>query len=101
MAIRACQKREPENSRLGGWGARDRTWDDGTKARCLTAWLRPNSRPFWKGGNLVRKAYRFQPSGISTDSHFNRRGRLAQSPAINAAMQPVLSPAERIGLSGA
>ena len=36
--------REPEIPRLGGWGARIRTWDHGTKARCLTAWLRPNSR---------------------------------------------------------
>ena len=34
--------REPENRRLGGWGARIRTWDHGTKARCLTAWPRPN-----------------------------------------------------------
>lgn len=25
-----------------GWGARIRTWDGGTKTRCLTAWLRPN-----------------------------------------------------------
>ncbi len=25
-----------------GWGARIRTWDHGTKARCLTAWPRPN-----------------------------------------------------------
>ena len=26
---------------LNGWGARIRTWDHGTKTRCLTAWLRP------------------------------------------------------------
>ena len=25
-----------------GWGARIRTWDHGTKTRCLTTWLRPN-----------------------------------------------------------
>jgi hypothetical protein len=24
------------------WGARIRTWDRGTKTRCLTTWLRPN-----------------------------------------------------------
>src|SRR6478752_7513918 len=24
-----------------GWGARIRTWDRGTKTRCLTTWLRP------------------------------------------------------------
>ena len=35
-------EREPETPRLGGWGARIRTWDHGTKARCLTAWPRPN-----------------------------------------------------------
>src|SRR5262245_35409931 len=26
-----------------GWGARIRTWDHGTKTRCLTAWLRPRA----------------------------------------------------------
>src|SRR5205823_6113610 len=25
----------------GGWGARIRTWDHGTKTRCLTTWPRP------------------------------------------------------------
>ena len=28
----------------GGWGARIRTWDHGTKTRCLTTWLRPRGR---------------------------------------------------------
>ena len=28
-------------AQLDGWGARIRTWDRGTKTRCLTAWLRP------------------------------------------------------------
>ncbi len=28
---------------LNGWGARIRTWDRGTKTRCLTAWLRPTA----------------------------------------------------------
>src|SRR5262249_1875070 len=27
--------------RMNGWGARIRTWDRGTKTRCLTTWLRP------------------------------------------------------------
>ena len=31
--------------RHGGWGARIRTWDRGTKTRCLTTWLRPRDRP--------------------------------------------------------
>src|SRR5918912_875886 len=26
------------------WGARIRTWDRGTKTRCLTTWLRPTTR---------------------------------------------------------
>ena len=25
-----------------GWGGRIRTYDHGTRTRCLTAWLRPN-----------------------------------------------------------
>ena len=28
---------------IDGWGARIRTWDRGTKTRCLTAWLRPTA----------------------------------------------------------
>src|SRR5207344_1726512 len=28
-----------------GWGARIRTWDRGTKTRCLTTWLRPITVP--------------------------------------------------------
>ena len=30
--------------RHGGWGARIRTWDHGTKTRCLTTWPRPRAR---------------------------------------------------------
>src|SRR2546423_10413394 len=38
---------EPRGHHDGGevaqsWGARIRTWDRGTKTRCLTSWLRPN-----------------------------------------------------------
>ena len=29
---------------LDGWGARIRTWDHGTKTRCLTTWPRPSAR---------------------------------------------------------
>src|SRR6266446_2069836 len=28
---------------MNGWGARIRTWDRGTKTRCLTTWLRPTA----------------------------------------------------------
>src|SRR5205085_2011562 len=28
---------------VNGWGARIRTWDRGTKTRCLTTWLRPTA----------------------------------------------------------
>src|SRR4029077_10135361 len=31
---------------INGWGARIRTWDRGTKTRCLTAWLRPTAREY-------------------------------------------------------
>ena len=45
----ACRARRPSRrlraaghvTELNGWGARIRTWDRGTKTRCLTAWLRP------------------------------------------------------------
>ena len=33
-----------------GWGARIRTWDHGTKTRCLTAWPRPSE----SGGRVYR-----------------------------------------------
>ena len=37
---------EPRVVHLGhrGWGARIRTWDHGTKTRCLTTWPRPRAR---------------------------------------------------------
>ena len=34
----------------GDWGARIRTWDHGTKTRCLTAWPRPRAMPNSSGG---------------------------------------------------
>ena len=39
-----------------GWGARIRTWDHGTKTRCLTAWPRPSEsgRPSLPGGAAAR-----------------------------------------------
>src|SRR5262249_47794740 len=33
----------------GCWGARIRTWDRGTKTRCLTAWLRPTAPEYREG----------------------------------------------------
>src|SRR5581483_7376546 len=32
-------------SAIGDWGARIRTWDHGTKTRCLTTWPRPRAPP--------------------------------------------------------
>ena len=39
------------------WGARIRTWDRGTKTRCLTAWLRPTERRYglYLGRSVKRK----------------------------------------------
>ena len=34
---------------IDGWGARIRTWDRGTKTRCLTAWLRPTGAEYRRG----------------------------------------------------
>src|SRR4029079_6654053 len=36
-----------------GWGARIRTWDRGTKTRCLTTWLRPIDGPKSIAGLLL------------------------------------------------
>ena len=54
-AFLGVHRQRPKLQRLVGWGARDRTWDDGTKARCLTAWLRPNRYPYRKGPQLSPK----------------------------------------------
>ena len=42
------QARARVGVRRGGWGARIRTWDRGTKTRCLTAWLHPTARWLWR-----------------------------------------------------
>src|SRR5207237_930998 len=54
----ACASRGLRPSRLlrgrwalvYGWGARIRTWDRGTKTRCLTTWLRPNESLVFEDG---------------------------------------------------
>ena len=38
-----CDRRLGHGGVDDGWGARIRTWDRGTKTRCLTAWLRPTA----------------------------------------------------------
>ena len=45
--IAAGDRPSPQVPAAGlGWGARIRTWDHGTKTRCLTAWLRPRRGGF-------------------------------------------------------
>src|SRR6266516_1377869 len=38
-----CSEIGRRHRRHGGWGARIRTWDHGTKTRCLTTWPRPRA----------------------------------------------------------
>ena len=38
-----CELRLGHGRERDGWGARIRTWDRGTKTRCLTTWLRPRA----------------------------------------------------------
>ena len=38
---RRLRGRRVRSPSVDGWGARIRTWDRGTKTRCLTTWLRP------------------------------------------------------------
>ena len=42
MTTAASLGRDLGHGRHVGWGARIRTWDHGTKTRCLTAWPRPS-----------------------------------------------------------
>src|SRR5581483_1246398 len=44
-----CERCVDHRGVWDGWGARIRTWDRGTKTRCLTAWLRPTSRGVYGG----------------------------------------------------
>jgi hypothetical protein len=55
---------------MNGWGARIRTWDRGTKTRCLTTWLRPTAfeyRNRWTGWLApIQTAAPPPPSSIGT-----------------------------------
>ena len=97
----ASVAREPENARLGGWGARIRTWDHGTKARCLTAWPRPNLQ-------LPREIYRRRtPTSIDkTKQSARASGFLRGSPdpsiygpsqRLRSVAQPGSAPASGAG----
>src|SRR5918992_1374284 len=43
---------------IGSWGARIRTWDHGTKTRCLTTWPRPTEGPGTLAGAHVASGQR-------------------------------------------
>ena len=53
------------------WGARIRTWDHGTKARCLTAWPRPTGLPVYEAPGYPR--LRSPSSRISSTSSSDDR----------------------------
>src|SRR5436305_3708488 len=61
-----------------GWGARIRTWDRGTKTRCLTTWLRPTAFEY---RNRNDEAPRCAPdgrageAGTASKRHRKRRRR--------------------------
>ena len=44
-----CDRAVAHVGGIDGWGARIRTWDRGTKTRCLTAWLRPTAAEYRRG----------------------------------------------------
>src|SRR5204862_91174 len=64
--------------RVNGWGARIRTWDRGTKTRCLTTWLRPTAFEY---RNRKKEAPRCAPdgrageAGTASKRHRKRRRR--------------------------
>ena len=72
--------------RHGGWGARIRTWDHGTKTRCLTTWPRPNSRailPLTIGRpprSDARRTTRRHPRGPRRPESRSRAPRTARTP---------------------
>ncbi len=49
-----------------GWGARIRTWDHGTKTRCLTTWPRPIRGSQSSGGRRRRRRWRRSLPGRRT-----------------------------------
>ena len=57
-----------------GWGARIRTWDRGTKTRCLTAWLRPTA------GEYRLRLARSREAGRRAPRPRARRRRRSRSP---------------------
>ena len=74
----------------GGWGARIRTWDRGTKTRCLTTWLRPIrlGRRQSSGGrcrasrtSTTTASAATAMSGERADDEHERPGRARPSPA--------------------
>src|ERR1051325_4037582 len=91
----------PQTYRSGG-GARIRTWDHGTKTRCLTAWPRPNAGRQERQGRYDAR----RTGGNPYRSHRGRRARhtarvalVLEEPAIGlrqALLQRRLRrPAER------
>ena len=77
----------PKPEGTAGWGARIRTWDGGTKTRCLTAWLRPNAWDVWSeltgvrsaGGTIVKgRAVCNFPETAAKSRH--RRGKFPPAP---------------------
>ena len=77
-----------------GWGARIRTWDRGTKTRCLTTWLRPI------GGRSFRPAVVRTGTGSAIHGEDRRRGPARSQPRRTRedARPPRRAPARRAAI---
>ena len=76
------------------WGARIRTWDRGTKTRCLTAWLRPIERRYrlYLGRSVKRKISaaiaRSAITPIAIALHDRQRNRDAENEQLRGGEDP-------------
>ena len=79
------------HSAIDGWGARIRTWDHGTKTRCLTTWPRPSESVSIGGrcraepGQFAIPRRRSNASATLNRSGEPRRSLRTEAPALPAA----------------
>ena len=98
-ALRPSRRlRSASRSRQGddGWGARIRTWDRGTKTRCLTTWLRPTAAEYRRAAPGVSGHPRYD-AGCSRSVKRKTSARTARIASTTYAS--VLKKAKRSGTS--
>src|SRR5204863_8608807 len=77
-----------------GWGARIRTWDRGTKTRCLTTWLRPTALVVFPK-DAVSAAARAKPARPAGRRRKRRLSTWLRPTALVVAPKDAVSTAAR------